>query len=573
MSPARGKVEVLEELRSWADVVRRIRRNIQRQRTEDWETLRWKEYRRNVYRLQKRIYRAARQGDWRRVHKLQRLLLRSWSARCLAVRRVSQENRGKRTAGVDGVKNLTSRQRMRLARGLANLAQWRVAPIRRTYIPKRGTRERRGLGIPVMADRACQALVKLALEPEWEAQFEPNSYGFRPGRSVHDAIEAIFNAICLKPKYVLEADIEKCFDRINHEALLKKLKAIQPIARLVGGWLKAGIVDEGETIFPEAGTPQGGVISPLLANIALHGFERAMEAVNRRHRIIVVRYADDLVVLCENLETLLTVKEEAARWLGEMGLRLKTAKTRITHTLNEYEGRAGFDFLGFHVRQYRVGKYRTRTYRGKPGFKTLITPAGEGVKQHTGKVKGIVHRYRGAPQTALITTLNPVVRGWTNYYRTCVAKRTFNKMDRLMHRKLMGWATHRHPNRTARWRFRRYWRRQGLRMVFSDGKHTLNGYAEVPIVRHVKVQNERSPYDGDWVYWGTRLGRDPTRPGRVTWLLKQQQGRCGNCGLPLTTEDVLEIHHRDGDRSNERRANLVLLHAHCHDRTHAGLYH
>jgi len=372
---------------------------------------------------------------------------------------------------------------------------------------------------------------------------------------------------------VLEADIEKCFDRINHEALLKKLKAIQPIMRLVGGWLKAGIVDEGETIFPEAGTPQGGVISPLLANIALHGFERAMEAVNRRHRIIVIRYADDFVVLCENLETLLTVKEEAARWLGEMGLRLKTAKTRITHTLNEYEGRAGFDFLGFHVRQYRVGKYRTRTYRGEPGFKTLITPAGEGVKRHTGKVKGIVHRYRGAPQTALITTLNPVVRGWTNYYRTCVAKRTFNKMDRLMHRKLMGWAAYRHPNRTARWRFRRYWRRQGLRMVFSDGKHPLNGYAEVPIVRYVKVRSEKSPYDGDWVYWGTRLGRDPTRPGRVIWLLKQQQGRCGNCGLPLTTEDVLEIHHRDGDRSNERRANLVLLHAHCHDRTHAGSYH
>jgi RNA-directed DNA polymerase len=208
VSPVRGKVGVLDELRSWADVARRAKPRLRKRRTEDWKTLRWKEYQRNVYRLQKRIYRAARRGDWKRVHKLQRLLLHSWSARCLAVRQVSQENRGKRTAGVDGVKNLTPKQRLRLARDLASLAGWRVAPIRRTYIPKPGMTEKRGLGVPVMADRACQALVKQALEPEWEAQFEPNSYGFRPGRSTHDAIEAIFNAICLKPKYVLDADIE-----------------------------------------------------------------------------------------------------------------------------------------------------------------------------------------------------------------------------------------------------------------------------------------------------------------------------------------------------------------------------
>lgn len=547
--------------------------HIRRQRTEDWETLPWKQYQRNVYRLQRRIYQAARQGDWRRVHKLQRLLLRSWSARCLAVRQVSQENRGKRTAGVDGVKNITPRQRLHLARKLAHLRDWTVAPIRRTYIPKPGTKERRGLGIPTLADRACQALVKLALEPEWEAQFEPNSYGFRPGRSAHDAIEAIFNTICLKPKYVLDADIEKCFDRIHHDALLGKLRTIAEIERLVRGWLKAGIVDHGEWLFPEEGTPQGGVLSPLLANIALHGLERAIKGRRRRPPITVIRYADDFVVLCEDREVLEAARERAEEWLAGIGLRLKEAKTRVTHTLEEQEGPPGFDFLGFHVRQYRIGKYRTRTYRGRPGFKTLITPSEEGVKRHTGKVKGIVRQYRGASQTALITALNPLIRGWANYHRTCVAKRTFNRMDRLMHRKLMGWAAHRHPNRTARWRFRRYWRRRGLRMVFSDGKHDLNGYAEVPIVRHVKVRGEKSPYDGDWVYWGTRLGRDPTRPGRVTWLLKQQQGRCGNCGLPLTTEDVLEVHHRDGDRKNERRANLVLLHTHCHDQAHAGLYH
>ncbi len=194
---------------------------------------------------------------------------------------------------MDEVKNLTPKQRLKPAREPANPAGWRVAPIRQTYIPKPGTTEKRGPGIPVMADRACQALVKPALKPEWEAQFEPNSYGFRPGRSVHDAIEAIFNAICLKPKYMLEADIEKCFDRINHEALLKKLKTIPPVERLIRGRHKGGIVDKGQWLFPEAGTPQGGVISPLPANVALHGFERAMDAVSRRYRIGVIRYADD----------------------------------------------------------------------------------------------------------------------------------------------------------------------------------------------------------------------------------------------------------------------------------------
>jgi RNA-directed DNA polymerase len=201
------------------------------------------------------------------------------------VRQVTQENRGKRTPGVDGVAALTAKQRLRLAGTLRRLTGWAVAPIRRVYIPKPNSpNEKRGLGIPVMADRALQALVKQALEPEWEAVFEANSYGFRPGRSAHDAIEAIFNAICLKPKFVLDADIEKCFDRISHDALLVKLHAPQPVMRLVRGWLKAQVVDRNKRLFPEAGTPQGGVISPLLANVALHGLESAVVAVSRRAR-------------------------------------------------------------------------------------------------------------------------------------------------------------------------------------------------------------------------------------------------------------------------------------------------
>jgi RNA-directed DNA polymerase len=228
--------------------------------SEVWKTIPWKKFQRNIFRLQQRIYRARKRGDVRTVHNLQRLLLRSRSARFLAVRRVSQDNRGKKTAGVDGVASLTPKQRLAYARRLRSLDR-AADPVRRTYLAKPDGGQR-PLGIPTMLQRAYQALVKLALEPEWEAVFEPNSYGFRPGRSPHDAIEAVFNFIRLKPKFVLKADIEKCFDQIDHQALLDKLATIQPIAKLVRGWLKAGIVDQGQILFPETGLAQGGVITP-----------------------------------------------------------------------------------------------------------------------------------------------------------------------------------------------------------------------------------------------------------------------------------------------------------------------
>jgi len=248
------------------------------------------------FRLQKRIYQAARRNDIKRVHNLQRLLLRSWSARCLAVRRGTQDNRGKKTPRVDGVASLTPRQRRQMVEQLRDLSH-KPAPLRRVYIPKPGrSDEWRPLAIPTLFDRAYQTLIKLALEPEWEARFEPNSYGFRPGRSPHDAIEAIFNCIRLKPKYVLDADITKCFDRISHQALLQKLHTIRPIEHLVRGWLKAGILDHGHYIFPQVGTPQGGPLSPLLANVALHGLETALhQAAPAQSPPGVIRYADDFV--------------------------------------------------------------------------------------------------------------------------------------------------------------------------------------------------------------------------------------------------------------------------------------
>jgi len=539
-------------------------------RSEDWKKLPWKKFQRNVFRLQKRIYQAVRRGDFKRARSLQRLLLHSWSTRCLAVRQVSQDNRGKRTPGVDGVASLTPRQRITFTRRLHNLSH-KADPVRRVYILKpNNPKERRPLGIPTMFQRALQALVKLALEPEWEAKFEPNSYGFRPGRSPHDAIEAIFNFIRLKPKFVLDTDIEKCFDKIEHSALIEKLSTIQPISKLVLGWLKAGIVDEGETIFPKAGTPQGGVISPLLMNVALHGLEKHLIKVcSHRNKPGVIRFADDFVVIHQDLEILQVLHEQAEIWLAEIGLRLKPSKTHIRHTLHEHEGPAGFDFLGFTVRQFPVEKHRTRTFRGKPGFKTIIKPSQKAQERHLRKIKDVIRKHRGNSQAALVSTINPVIRGWANYHRTCSAKRTFSRIDYQVYQKLARWASFRHRNKTPGWQYQRYWRQVNGTIVFSDGTSSLVSYAKTSVSRHTKVKGDKSPFDDDWPYWSARLGRDPTKPTRVVNLLKRQNGRCANCGLRLMTQDITEVHHQDRDRSNNRYSNLMLLHGHCHDLVHS----
>jgi RNA-directed DNA polymerase len=333
----------------------------------EWKNINWRKVERCVFKLQKRIFKASQRGNVKLVHKLQRLLQESWYGKLLAVRRVSQDNKGKKTAGVDGIKSLAPKERITLISQL-KLGN-KSPPTRRVWIPKPGTEEKRPLGIPTMYERALQALVKLALEPEWEARFEPNSYGFRPGRSTHDAIEAIFTAIKQKSKFVLDADIAKCFDKINHEKLLAKLQTYPKLRRQIKAWLKSGVMD-GKTLFPtNEGTPQGGVISPLLSNIALHGMEERVKQYaetlkggkrDNRKALSLIRYADDFVILHERLEVILDCQKIINDWLAEIGLELKPSKTKISHTLNNVEGNVGFDFLGFTIRQYPLHLVRIK---------------------------------------------------------------------------------------------------------------------------------------------------------------------------------------------------------------------
>jgi RNA-directed DNA polymerase len=548
----------------------------------EWKTIPWRKLERRVFKLQTRIFKASRRGDVRAVRRLQKTLMRSWSAKGLAVRRVTQDNQGKQTAGVDGIKSLTPQQRLELVNHLKLSEQ--AKPTRRVWIPKPGRNaEKRPLGIPTIADRALQALVKAALEPEWEAKFEPNSYGFRPGRACHDAIEAIFNGISLKAKYVLDADISKCFDQINQETLLAKLSTFPTLRRQIKAWLKSGVLDKGQWFPTYAGTPQGGVVSPLLANIALHGMEerirqafprRNAEEGGNRQPPHLIRYADDFVVLHESLAIVQQCQQILLDWLAQIGLVLHPSKTQITHTLHQHQGRVGFDFLGFTVRQFPVGKYRTaHNTQGIPlGFKTLVKPSQTSIKRHQEKLKSILDRHQAATQSQLIHALNPAISGWSNYFSTAVSSEAYGWLDHWLYLQLKNWATHRHPRKSQCWIANKYWlidRGEGwtFATVSPDGIQRLAVHHHTAIKRHIKVQSNRSPFDADWVYWSTRMGRHPQVNQRVALLLKRQRGKCAGCHLFFKDRDLLEIDHilpRSKGGQDEFK-NLQLLHRHCHD--------
>ena len=533
----------------------------------EWSDINWRKLERSVFKLQKRIYQASNCGNVKLVRRLQKLMMSSRAARALAVRRVTQDNQGKKTAGVDGIKTLTPKQRLLLVNKI-KLSN-KVKPTRRVWIPKPGTEEKRPLGIPTMHDRALQALVKLGLEPEWEARFEPNSYWFRPGRSSHDAIEAIFGAVKQKSKFVLDADISKCFDRINHDVLLRKLNTYPTLRRQIRAWLKAGVMD-GKELYPtNEGTPQGGVISPLLANVALHGMEQLIKGLapkfdmkrtsknfqldvkSKLQSVSLIRYADDFVVLHEDYEVIKLCKQEIEKWLGGIGLELKPSKTRLAHTLNKLDDtEPGFNFLGFNVRQFPAGKYTSgsNTRGGLLWFKTIITPSKESQKRHYKKVAEVINKSRGLSQSTLIKLLNPIIRGWCNYFSTAVSKKIFSKLRHLVFWKLLKWGRHRHRNKGKVWTSRKYFKTvEGNNWVFTtrEGNNPLKliQHSSTVIKRYVKVKGVASPYDGDWVYWSTRMGNHPQVSTRVATLLKRQKGICAHCKNYFTDGDSIEVDH------------------------------
>ncbi|MBR8839972.1 MAG: group II intron reverse transcriptase/maturase [Stigonema ocellatum SAG 48.90 = DSM 106950] len=490
----------------------------------------------------------------------------------------------KKTAGVDGVKSLSPKGRLILVNSLK--IDGKASPTRRVWIPKPGSEEKRGLGIPTISDRAKQALVKLALEPEWEARFEPNSFGFRPGRSCHDAIAQIFSAIKQKAKYVLDADISKCFDRINHKKLLEKLNTFPTMKRQIKAWLKAGVMDSKELFPTLEGTPQGGVISPLLANIALHGLENRIAEVFpiKEQRINgkgvkirtpdFIRYADDFVVLHEDITVIQKCKQVIAEWLDGMSLELKPSKTRISHTFHKYENNVGFHFLGFYVRQYPVGNYRSsHGTTGKIlGFTTIITPSPEKLQRHMQKIGDIIDAHKTAPQAALIGHLNPVIRGWANYYATVSSKRSFSLADFILYQQLRAWAKFRHPGQNSHETNRKYWHTVGkdnwcFSTIEEKNPLKLQKHTEPAISYHIKVQGGRSPFDGDWAYWGSRLGKHPELTTRVATLLKKQKGKCTYCGNYFKDGDIWEVDHilPRSQGGKDTYVNLQLLHRHCHD--------
>jgi RNA-directed DNA polymerase len=555
----------------------------------EWDAIDWRACEQNVRRLRQRIFKAAREQDWPKVRNLQKLMLRSRSNTLVSVRQVTQRNAGRKTAGIDGEVALTPEARAGVVvRVRQSRSSWNPRAVRRVYIPKASNRAKlRPLGIPVILDRCHQQRVRHALEPEWEARFEPRSYGFRPGRGCHDAIAAIFNA-CAGPRakrvWALDADLAAAFDRIDHDHLLASLGSF-PARDMICGWLKAGVFEPGKGFAPTVeGTPQGGVISPCLLNVALHGLEeaagvrywasgaRAGEA--KPGSPVAVRYADDVVVLCHSQEQAGQVKARLAEWLAPRGLAFNEDKTRIV-CLSE-----GFDFLGFNVRRYS-------------NRKLLIKPSKAAVRRLRNRLAAETRNLRGGNAAAVIATLSPIIRGWAAYYRTVVSSRLFNWLDSYMWRLLYKWAPWRHKNKPKRWIVGRYFGKfnkfRNDNWVFGDrdsGAYLIK-FSWTGIERHVLVKGGASPDDPALArYWANRRQRIKPPLDRYTLhLLSRQAGLCPLCGdhlltagqppqspeqwerwwLQVTRKAVAAsylVHHRGPGSPDNAQTRLV--HASCH---------
>jgi RNA-directed DNA polymerase len=535
----------------------------------DWHATDWKQVYGTVKNLRQRIFRASREGDLKRVRSLQRLMLRCRANVFESVRRVTQMNQGKDTPGVDQMMVLTPEERGRLCDQLSQLDLHRVHPVRRVYIAKR--KGKRPLGIPTIVDRCVQAMVKNALEPFWEARFEGSSYGFRPGRGCHDAIQRVFTLArpnTTRP-WVLDADIEGAFNNIGHSALLQAIGNF-PARELIKQWLKAGYMED-EMLHPtDAGVPQGGVVSPLLLNVALHGMEQALglhytPKGELRGTYAVVRYADDLAVLCPTQEKAIEARELLGQWLGSRGLRLSDEKTHIHHL------RDGFNFLAFNIRHYPAPN------SSRSGYKLLMKPSPEAIEDVKRKLKAIWRKHVGSPTVALVNEMNPLIRGWSNYFRIGVSKEVFSDLDEFMYQRAQRYMKRRHPRKSGWWRTEKYWGQtvgRQDRWVFQDKQRngTLRKFAWTKIVRHRLVPTTYSPDDPTLQdYWQQRRAKPQVTAFRRRQLVQRQQGLCPVCHQHLENGEELHIHHVVPKKSGGKDdlANLWLVHHNCHRQIHS----
>ena len=537
-------------------------------RPVDWHSIHWKQANRNVRRLQRRIAQAQQQGKKRKARALQFILTRSFSARCLAVRRVT-ENSGKRTPGVDGQKLDTPEKKAQAVQNLSR-EDYKAQPLRRVYIPKNNGKAFRPLGIPVMQDRAEQALHLFALEPIAETTADPNSYGFRRTRSVADAIEQCCNALCrpTSAQWILEADIKSCFDEISHEWLLSHIPMDRTILRK---WLNAGFIER-QVHYPTlTGTPQGGVISPALMNLTLDGLEPllAKHFPPRSGKLVnLVRYADDFIITGRSKEILLDeVKPLVAQFLKERGLRLSESKTRITHITE------GFDFLGKHIQKYSNGKLLTK-------------PSRQNVQAFLAEIKTFFKENLNTPVDKLLILLNPKIRGWALFHRSSASKEIFNYVDSRIFHELEHWMYRRHPRKTLVWCYDKYLTYVGtrnyvLQATFPDRRgrpRTIRLFkaADVPIKRHVKIKAAANPFMPEWeAYFEERFALQMKDSyygyDKLLRLWFNQDGLCPQCAQKITRDTGWNLHHRVRlvDGGNDSMTNLILLHPTCHQQLHA----
>jgi len=452
---------------------------------EQWEKINWEKAEIVVNRLQIRIAKATKEGKWNLVKRLQYLLTHSFYAKALAIKGVTQ-NKGKRTAGIDGIRWLSASAKMKALLSLTD-KKYKANPLKRIFIPKPGKKEKRPLSIPTMYDRAMQALYAMALIPVAETTADSTSFGFRRHRSTHDACEYAFKVLSsrYKAEYILESDIKGCFNNISHEWLNEFIPMDKSVLKQ---FLKCGFIFNRHLFPTDKGTPQGGIISPILANMTLDGIEEMIGkefwispagAINKSqynpYKVNLVRYADDLIITANSKDILIKIKSMLEEFLKVRGLELSEEKTKISH-IND-----GFDFLGWNFRKYNG--------------KLLVKPSKKSITAVYDKVSNLIEKGKAWNQDNLIRKINVVLRGWGNYHSHAVSKEIFSKLDHLIWQKLYRWAKRRHPNKSKQWIKERYWSKIGNRdWIFDSDNVRLMLLSNIPIKRHRMPKLGMNPY-------------------------------------------------------------------------------